>query len=110
MSNTVARPQLASFTSTYWVPGPDYETVDTAFPISGHLGFLLDIPRAQPVASPWVYGEGNEYSAGDRRLVYRPDPEYYAVDNVIPTLNGKPMVDTSDPAYRFDRSKFTISV
>ena len=108
--NTTKRPQVASFTSTYWVPGPNYERIDSTIPITGNLGFLFDLPRKQPIAGPWYYGEGRNDIAGDRRLIFRPDPEYYAVDNIIPTINGKPMVDINDPAYTFDRTKFTVNI
>ena len=97
----------ASYTSTYWIPGNNYETIKASYPISGHLGFMFDLPREQPVAGPWYFGEGREYIAGDRRMVYRSDPEYFAVDNVIPAVNGKAMVDVSDPAYSFNREDWT---
>ena len=108
MSNTNPRPNVASFTSAYWDQGPNFVEVSGSLPIARNLGFMFDIPRRQPIAGPWFYGEGRNYIAGDRREVYRSDPQYTAVDNVIPTLNGKPMVDISDPAYTFDRSRFTI--
>ena len=98
----------ASYTSTYWQPGPEYFPMKSFYPIANNLGFLFDIPRENPIAGPHYYGEGSV--PGDRRLIMRSDPEYYAVDGYIPTINGKPMIDMNDKAYAFDRSKYTFTV
>ena len=97
---------LASYTNTYWLPGSDYETRTAAYPISGNLGFLFDLPRTNPIAGPWYYGEGT--LPGDRKLVMKSQPEYYAVDRTLPTINGRPMVDIESAPYKFDREQYTF--
>ena len=78
-------------------------------PIAGHLGFQIDIPHRPPLATPYYFGENPV--AGRRELVTRPDPEYFAVGNVIPMLSTKvPLVDLQDPSYQFSRAKYTYFV
>ena len=102
-SNPPARYPVSSFTSSYWIPGINYQTRTSLYPIERNLGFLWDIPLEQPVASPWYFGDGNQYIAGTRKLVFRPDPQLYPVGNYVPAINGQPMVSQ----YKFDRETFT---
>ena len=89
----------------YHAPNTDYP-VSSLLPMTGHLGFQIDIPHRAPVATPYYFGENPVI--GRRELVTRADPEYFAVDNVIPMLTEKvPLVDLSDPSYAFSRAKFT---
>ena len=76
-------------------------------PMTGHLGYQIDVPHAPPVATPFYYGEDPQW--GRRELVMRSDPEYFAIGNVVPMLTEKiPLVDISDPSYSFSRAKFTF--
>ena len=80
--------------------------VSYTMPLSGHLGFKIDIPHTPPVATPFYFGE--HPVIGRRELVTRGDPEYFAVNNVIPMLTDKvPLVNINDPAYSFSRAKYT---
>ena len=78
------------------------------YPLERNMGFLWDLPRRNPVATPWFFGEGTV--PGSRELIMRPDPEYFASDGVIPTVNGKPLVDVSSEAYNFNRREHTFRV
>ena len=98
----------ACYTAAYWNPEPSYSKMTSLYPIERNLGFLWHLPHRNPVATPWFYGEGT--LPGVRHIVTRPDPEYFAVDGILPTINGKPMVDISDPAYGFDRNKYTFRI
>ena len=96
-----------SYTAAYWQPGANYSTTTSLYPIERDLGFIFALPHRNPVATPWFYGE--DTPIGTRHLVMRPNPEYFAVDGILPTYpGGKPMVDIDDPAYGFDRSHWTF--
>ena len=92
----------------YTSPQTDYP-VSSLMPLSGHLGFSIDIPHRAPVATPYYFGENPVI--GRRELVTRGDPEYYAVNNIVPMLTEKiPLVDVNDPTYKFSRAKYTYFV
>ena len=81
----------------------DYPVTYT-LPMTGHLGYQIDIPHMAPVSTPFYFGENPVI--GRRELVTQPQGEYFAVDNIIPMLTDKiPLVDLSDPAYAFSRVK-----
>ena len=101
---------LASYTSSYWTPAPYYIATKHAFPVENNMGFLFDLPRRNPVSGPWYFGEGRENIPGTRELILRSDPEYFAVDGILPTINGKPMVDVNSAPYLFDRNDHTFRV
>ena len=87
----------------------DFYAKKTIMPLENHLGFLIDIPHRAPLATPYYFGENPVM--GRRELVARPDPEYFAVNNVIPMLTEKiPLVDIQDPAYKFSRARYTYYV
>lgn len=92
----------------YTAPDTDY-TVSYTMPLTGHLGYQIDIPYEAPMATPFYFGENPVI--GRRELVTRPDPEYFAIDNVVPMLTEKiPLVDLSDPSYSFSRAQYTYFV
>ena len=98
---------MASLTSAYYTPPSS--TVEYSYPISGHLGFFIDLPHTPPAATPWYFGENPV--EGRRELTMRPDPELFAVDNIIPYLTPKiPLVNIYDPSYNFDRAKHTFYI
>ena len=76
-----------SLTSPYWAPPALDSHVKTTFPITGHLGFEIDIPYPAPVSTPMYFGENP--LPGRRELVTRPDGEYYAIGGVVPFLTDK---------------------
>ena len=45
----------------------------------------------------------------ERKLVTRPDPEFYASDNLIRS-NVIPVINIKDPIYSFSREKHTFTV
>lgn len=92
----------------YTAPDTDYP-VSFTMPMTGHLGYEIDIPYSAPMSTPYYFGENPVI--GRRELVTRADPEYFAIDNVIPMLTEKiPLVDLSDPSYSFSRAKYTYFV
>ena len=85
----------------YWTP-PATE-IKSALPISGHLGFQIDIPKRDPVSTPWYYGQN---ALPDRREMSLSGwPELYPVDNVLPTVGGIPRIDPRSFAARVSRSR-----
>ena len=98
-----------SLTSPYWAQPAIDNQVKTTMPISGHLGFEIDIPYKAPVSTPMYFGENPV--VGRRELVTRPDGEYYAVGGIVPMLTEKiPLVDLQDPAYSFSRAQHTFHI
>ena len=97
----------ASVTSSYYTAPSD--TVQYPYPLTGHLGFMIDIPHKPPEATPWYFGENPV--AGRRELNIRPDPEYFAINNIIPYVTENiPMVNIYDPSYNFNRGKHTFYI
>jgi hypothetical protein len=98
---------MSSITSSYYTPDPD--RLQYTYPLANHLGFFIDIPHKPPVATPWYFGENA--LPGRRELVMRGDPEYFAVDNIIPHLTESiPLVNMNDPSYQFRRAKYTFYI
>ena len=69
------------------------------------LGYSLDIPWNQVYSTGWQFG-GNRWGEQEKVLITRPDPEFYAPDNIIRS-NVIPEINPSNPIYQFDRSKYT---
>ena len=83
--------------------------VSFPMPLTGHLGYQIDIPHMPPVSTPFYFGENPVI--GRRELVTSTQGEYFAVDNIVPMLTEKiPLVDLTDPAYTFSRAKHTYFV
>ena len=60
-------------TNPYYTTPSDFSPVTYTMPLSGHLGFQIDIPHQAPLATPFYCGENPV--AGRRELVTRADPE-----------------------------------
>jgi len=98
---------MQSLTSSYYTPRPS--SVKYTFPISGNLGFLIDIPHKAPEPSPWYFGENPVVPR--RELIMRPDPEYFPVGNIIPYIaDNIPLVDINHPSYHFNRLQHTFYI
>jgi hypothetical protein len=94
-----------SQTSALYTQPPFFEKFQ--YPITRHLGFLIDIPHRPPVATPWYFGENTH--VGRRELVFRSDPEYFASDGIIPYITDSiPLVNMEDPSYSFSREEHTF--
>ena len=100
---------MNSITNSYYAPPAP--TQQYRYPISGSLGFLINIPVSAPVSTPWYFGENPIIDNERREFVLDSFPEYHAVGGTVPYLTETmPLVDMSDPAYRYDRSKRTFRV
>jgi len=102
----MSRTQFMNPANVYWAP-PQY-TQTFRKPISGNLGFLLNLPYPDPVSTSFYYGEGSENIYGKRELVYSTLPEMYAVGNVMPMTAGIPRVDTRSFAATHSREQHTV--
>jgi len=94
--------------NVYWNP-PQY-TQTSLKPLSGHTGFLLNLPYPDPVSGPFYYGEGSENIYGKREYVYSTLPDLYAIGNILPTTGGIPRVDPSGLAATHSRTDYTVKV
>ena len=96
-------------TSPYWTPDPGFQKKQfSTKQLSNTLGFLNTLPWPEVTTAGYYYGENPVY--GRRTLVYRSDPEYYARENIIPSVGGIPSINPYDRIYKFSREKFTVKV
>jgi len=102
---------MASFTNVFWAPPKQFVSKSFLKPISGHLGFQINIPTPDPVTSGFYYGEGPPiYNVRPPTVVTRSDPEYYTVGGVLPTVAGRPRVDPQSKEMKFSRARFTKTI
>ena len=94
--------------NVYWHP-PQY-TITSAKPISGNIGFLMNLPYPDPVSAGFTHGVGNENIYGKRELVFSALPEMYAVGNIMPMTGGIPRVDPNGLAASHSREQHTLRV
>ena len=102
------RKQFMNSSNVYWAP-PQF-TKTFLKPISGHTGFLMNIPYPDPVSTPFYYGEGSQDIYGKRELVYSTLPELYAIGNVMPHTAGYPRVNPRSFAARHSREQHTVRI
>ena len=95
-------------TNPFWTPEPAFIAQTSLKPISNTLGFQFNLPWPDPTTAGFYYGEGPQY--GRRELIYRSDPEYFARQNILPSIGGVPRFNPYDPIYKFDRSRYTARV
>ena len=69
------------------------------------MGFFFKLPHPDVTTAGYYFGENPV--DGRRELVFRSDPEYYSVDNTIPSSGKVPKINPYDPIYSFSREKFT---
>ena len=74
------------------------------------LGYSLDIPWNSVYTTgfmdaPFTHADGKVWGT-EREMISRPDPEYWASDNMIRS-NVIPEINVHDPIYAFDRQKYT---
>ena len=77
------------------------------------LGYSLPIPWNMVYQTGWIdakpgHADGPVWGE-ERKLVTRPDPEFYASDNLIRS-NVIPVINIRDPIYSFSREKHTFTV
>jgi len=92
-------------TSPYWAPEQVYKGVKSQQFQERRLGFQFDIPHPDPVTAGFYYGENP--IPGRRELVYSAQPEYFAVENIIPSAGGIPRYNPYDKAFHFSRAQVT---
>ena len=92
-------------TSPYWAP-ESFLSKKKSQPLQERRrGFQIDPPHRDPVTAGWYYGEN---PTPDRReLVYSAQPEWFAVQNVIPSVGGIPRFNPYDRIYHHKRSDVT---
>ena len=91
-------------TSPYWVQ-PDFQPKQMLKGMAGHLGFINRIPWPQPVTVGAIYsGQG---SLPDRReMTTSAFGEWFAIDNIIPSSGGVPLINVKEPRFQYSREQF----
>ena len=92
-------------THPYWVAPAVFRPQKSVKPIAHDLGFQWTMQWPLPVTMGSYFGSNPEW--GRRQDVYRSDPEFFAVDNIIPSTAGIPLMNPYTAEMRFDREKFT---
>lgn len=95
-------------TQPYWTPPPVYSTRKTLKPVANTYGFQFTLPWPQPTSAGTYFGEGAV--PGRRELVYRSDPEWHAVQNILPSSGGVPLINPYTAEMKFDREHYTARV
>ena len=97
-----------NLTNPYWRAPTEYNLQKFDKPISNSRGFLFNLPHRQPVTAGYYYGQ-NQPQVNTRKpqIVTDSRPEYYSVQNIIPTTGGRPLIDIKSKEMTFDRRKFT---
>ena len=77
------------------------------------IGYSLDIPWNTIYTAGWMdatpaHADGKPWGT-ENQLVTRSDPEYFAPGNIVRS-NVIPQINTNDPIYHFDRSKYTYTI
>ena len=97
----------------YWAPPQEFETqiktldLKTGL-VENDLGFVFDIPRRDPVSTPWYFGE-NAFP-DNRELSFSSYPEMFSVDNTLPTVAGYPRVNPGSFAASISRSRNVVRI
>ena len=91
-------------TSPYWFR-PEFRPTKSLQGMTDHFGFQLSIPWPLPVTVGAIYaGEG---AAPDRReITTSAFGEYFAVNNIIPSSGGVPLVNVKEPRFQYSRENF----
>ena len=93
-------------TKNFYVPATNI--IQQSQPQFSDLGYSLDIPWNDVYTAGWIYEKPDVWGQ-ENRLITKPNPEYYAPDNVIKS-NIIPAIDVNDPVYHFDRKKYTYKL
>ena len=62
----------------------------------------MDIPRRDPVSTPWYYGEGAHFLP-KTEVLNHPYPELFTVGGTIPSSGGIPRINPRSVAARVAR-------
>ncbi len=99
--------------STQSITSPNYSepasTVSFPYPMSGNLGFLLEIAYEPPNYTPWYAGENA--LPGRSELVTRGYPRAITRGGVDPWLTENiPLVDIRHPLVNYDPADYTYEI
>ena len=92
----------------YWAPDLQFTAIKTKAKLANTLGFDIQIPWPLPSTAGEYVGE--DAIPGRREMSYGTQGEYFAVDNIIPSTGGIPMVNYYAPWYSYKRSDHVFKV
>ena len=93
-----------NLTNPYWAP-PSFLQPHKGLNAINNYGFFFKLPHTDIQTAGYYFGENPVY--GRRELVSSAQPEYHAVDGIIPASGGLPMINPKNPIYSFKREKVT---
>ena len=93
-------------TQPYWTPPFEYRVSEFQKPVSNTLGFQTTIPWPETQTAGYYNGQG---AMPDRKeLVYRDDPEWFSVQNIVRSSGGVPNINPYAREYKFNREDYTV--
>ena len=91
-------------TKNYYLP----ETITIARSLKPmfDIGYSLDIPHNPVYNTGWQFSKPDTWGK-EHLLITRPDPEFYAPDNLVRSNGVVPEININDPIYSFNRENYT---
>ena len=83
--------------------------VSRSQPMFIDLGYTLDIPWGDVTTAGWQFSRPETWGQ-EHKLITRPDPEFYAPENILRSTAGIPIINPNDPVYHFQRSDYTYII
>ena len=77
-------------------------------PIAHNLGFQWALPWPLPTTAGYYFGENPQW--GRREYVTSSLPEWFAVDNILPSTGKQPLINPYTAEMRFSREDYTTRV
>ena len=93
-------------TNPYWTPPVEFTTRKKLLPITNNMGFQFTLPWQLPSTAGYYYGENPVW--GRREYVYSAQPEWYSVDNIVPSAGNVPLINPYTSAMKFSRADYTV--
>ena len=95
-----------NLTHPYWNPPAEFKPHKGLLGPENHRGFFFKLPHPDIQTAGWYFGEN---PMPDRReLSFKANPEYFAVDGILPASGGVPKFDPRKEIYKYKRSDFTV--
>ena len=95
-------------TSPYWNQF-EFDTRKFHKPIAGNLGFTPVIPWPLPVTVGAIYS-GDGAIPDRRQICIKPWGEYFAVNDIIPSTGGVPLINVHEKRFQYSRDKFCYRI
>ena len=95
-----------NITQPYW-NSENFSTKQRSVrPIENTYGFDFTLPWPDLTTAGWYNGQNPVPQR--QELVFRDDPEWFAVQNIVPASGGIPRYNIHSPEFKFNRENYTV--